>query len=126
MSQESWKPFGKGSPAKSPESRWRQDEVESIGRGEELGGWGWQGGETKGPCRQTGGEGRGGVLRWGAAFWQDWVEGEGESGENGVRPASGRGPGQPPASTARHEWDARTAALSWKWNTMGDESGGAN
>lgn len=45
--------------------------------------------------------------------------------ENGVRPASGRGPGQPPppASTARHTSGMPDAALSWKRNTMGDERG---
>lgn len=44
----------------------------------------------------------------GGSFLAGLGGGRGKLGEWGVRPASGRGPGQPPASTARHEWDAQT------------------
>lgn len=71
---------------------------------------GGHGGETEGPCRQTGDEGQG--TEMGGSFLAGLGGGWGELGEeNGVRPASGRGPGQPPASTARHEWDARCVVM---------------
>lgn len=84
------------------ETGWRSWKVSAE---EQNGGRGDRGGHAD----RLGNEGRRGrALRWGAAFWQGWEEG-GRSWENGgVRPASGRGPGQPPASTARHEWDAQT------------------
>ena len=67
-------------------------------------------GRQRGHADRLGNEGwRGRALRWGGSFLAGLEGGRGElGGEWGVRPASGRSPGQPPASTARHEWDAQT------------------
>lgn len=98
------------------------EEVEGIAEGEE---WGCGVGETEGPCKQTGGEGRGRAPGWGAAFWQGWVEGGGSWGRMG----SGQ-PADTVQASRRHPQRGMSgmpdAALSWKQNTMGDERGGAN
>lgn len=96
--QEAGSPSEKEAPRKvQSHTGDRMEKVDVTTGGEE---WGGREGRQRGHADR--GEGRGRAPRW------EWLlaglgGGQGESGEeNGVRPARGHRPGQPPAPTARH------------------------